>query len=262
MTEAEKLARAVCPDAFPDDETLRMAAHEGPAGSVCRFCGTVPYATEADRDAARAKLRAMAEAEGKTAQNRHRAERKRHADKHGNQHEFMPPVFRGGMSIWMPDNMHEADLNAGKQIFFKSTLRHLGAEDREWATGFFKGMGAPIDLSKKEDGRNKQQKWWKASVFVELTFGSRRFPGGVAAWLPSLLWHLGERVLRRRAEIAAEVAATKARARPAQPASASCSAPSASASQRSNPQPSGAQQPTSCSRAAHPRAHATTCVSS
>eukprot|EP00965_Chrysotila_dentata_P216970 6189694-Pleurochrysis_carterae.AAC.3 len=51
-------------------------------------------------------------------------------------------------------------------------------------------MGEPLDLLRK-DG-TKHDKWFKAADRVSMIYGNQRFPGGVCAWLPSLMLLVGE----------------------------------------------------------------------
>ena len=54
---------------------------------------------------------------------------------------------------------------------------------------FFRHGRAKIDTKAKDNGRAKHQKFWKGHQHFELIMlmGCRRQPGGVSAWLPSLL---------------------------------------------------------------------------
>eukprot|EP00965_Chrysotila_dentata_P123882 4094584-Pleurochrysis_carterae.AAC.1 len=53
-------------------------------------------------------------------------------------------------------------------------------------------MKRPIDLRKQSDGRQRAEKWWRASTWDGMVRGSAPLPGGIAAWLPSVCFILLE----------------------------------------------------------------------
>ena len=76
-------------------------------------------------------------------------------------------------------------MNAGRQLFKQKSLRLCDSFAREQGSAFFKAMGAPIDLAKKETGRAKAERWWKGSMWDELVRGGPVAPGGLAPWVSS-----------------------------------------------------------------------------
>ena len=50
-------------------------------------------------------------------------------------------------------------------------------------------MGA--DLPQQQSGGGKSEKWWKAAFRAGMVLGNRQFPGGIAAWLPTLVLLIG-----------------------------------------------------------------------
>ena len=187
------------------EETILEAAHLPRSGETlprpCRFCAATsttlwhkvqpcaakrPYPTAALFAAAQAAAAASAINMSKEGKRAHATARQAFARKHGHQHEFHRPTLQGGMGRWIPELLHALPLNAGRQTFKQKILRLCDTFAREQGSIFFKGLGAPIDLAKKETGRNKAERWFKGSVWDELVRGGRRAPGGMAPWLASL----------------------------------------------------------------------------
>eukprot|EP00965_Chrysotila_dentata_P249229 6208792-Pleurochrysis_carterae.AAC.1 len=77
-------------------------------------------------------------------------------------------------------------------------LRHADAWCRERLAAFFAGMKRPIDLRKKSDGRQRAEKWWRASTWDDMVRGSATLPGGIAAWLPSVCFIIMDAHLEAR----------------------------------------------------------------
>ena len=63
-------------------------------------------------------------------------------------------------------------------------------------------MGHPLPVKAKRDGKVGES-WFKASAFAEMVLGSRRFPGGASAWVPSLALLIGRLKLEQRDKVAA-----------------------------------------------------------
>ena len=57
--DADAACEAICVHRNPEYELLVEAAHEHEINTFCRFCKRIPYRTEAERDAARARIRAL-----------------------------------------------------------------------------------------------------------------------------------------------------------------------------------------------------------
>eukprot|EP00965_Chrysotila_dentata_P027242 905044-Pleurochrysis_carterae.AAC.1 len=61
-------------------------------------------------------------------------------------------------------------------------------------------MGARINLVAK-DGATFD-KWFKGALRAGMVLGNDQFPGGVAAWLPSLVYLIGECKIEKRDKVA------------------------------------------------------------
>lgn len=101
------------------------------------------------------------------------------------------------MSEVYPEIMHLDQLNIAKQCWSKGPLRLMSAHMRTISASFFKGMGFKLDCQLKSDGRSGTA-WFKASQWNEACRGSDKVPGGLAAWMPSLLFYIGEDFLDKQ----------------------------------------------------------------
>ena len=99
-----------------------------------------------------------------------------------------------------PEIMHLDQLNIAKQSFTKGPLRLMSAHMRAVSASFFKGLGFKLDCKLKSDGRSGTA-WFKASQWNEATRGSDKVPGGLAAWMSSLLFFIGEDFLEKQSTI-------------------------------------------------------------
>ena len=105
-----------------------------------------------------------------------------------------------GMSDIYPEIMHLDQLNVAKQIWTKGPLRLMSAHMRSVSADFYKGMGFKLDCKLKSDGRSGTA-WFKASQWNEACRGSQKVPGGLAAWMPSLLFFIGEDFLDKQSSL-------------------------------------------------------------
>ena len=121
--------------------------------------------------------------------------RQKYSDSHGNQHEFQCPPLLGGMKLFVPDALHVYDINLGYQFSKLVIWRVCDSRARERVAAFYEGMGVKVDTCSKSKGRNK---WMKGSLWASMCLGSKRFPGGITAWLPSLIIAIGESMLESR----------------------------------------------------------------
>ena len=101
------------------------------------------------------------------------------------------------MSEVYPEIMHLDQLNIAKQCWSKGPLRVMSAHMRIISASFFKGMGFKLDCQLKSDGRSGTS-WFKASQWNEACRGSDKVPGGLAAWMSSLLFYVGEDFLEKQ----------------------------------------------------------------
>ena len=202
--EADQLLRGTCKRPFPSLFQIRESAHLAMPWEKmprkCRFCGVLPYKDEAEYKldlSCYADKRADTSKEGIAAFPR---ERSAHAGKHGGQYKHEAPNLMVGMSDVYPEIMHLDQLNVAKQQWTKGPMRLMSAHMRAVAAGFFKGMGFKLDCKLKSDGRSGTA-WFKASQWNEACRGSQKLPGGLAAWMSSLLFYIGEDFLDKQASI-------------------------------------------------------------
>ena len=144
-----------------------------------------PYSDVSLLAGAKAAAAKRAQDLSKEGMRNHAALRQAFARLHGHQHEFVRPTTEGGMNRWIPELLHGLALNAGRQMFKQKALRLCDAFTRELSSTFFKGMGVPINLAKKETGRAKAERWWKASTWDDLVRGGSMAKGGLAPWASS-----------------------------------------------------------------------------
>ena len=153
----------------------------------CRVCAKKPYATVAEYMAAKLRCERLKGSSVKKEQALYKRERATYAALHWFQHEFCQPALHLGMSSWIPELMHVLELNCGYLQWKHCTLKHCDAFCREMLAVFLTGLGAPLDTRKKEDGRAKADRWFKASTWDALVLGSNKFPGGLSTWYPCVV---------------------------------------------------------------------------
>eukprot|EP00965_Chrysotila_dentata_P123657 4087861-Pleurochrysis_carterae.AAC.2 len=64
----------------------------------------------------------------------------------------------------IPELLHADLLNIAKLMFKHLILRHSDTWCRARLTRLFAGLKRSIDLRKKDDGRMRAEKWWRAST--------------------------------------------------------------------------------------------------
>eukprot|EP00965_Chrysotila_dentata_P141295 4670221-Pleurochrysis_carterae.AAC.1 len=69
------------------------------------------------------------------------------------------------MEDMIPELLHADSLNIAKLMFKHLVLRHADSWCRARLSDFFAAIGRPIDLRKKDDGRHRAEKWWRASTW-------------------------------------------------------------------------------------------------
>eukprot|EP00965_Chrysotila_dentata_P217882 6190275-Pleurochrysis_carterae.AAC.1 len=177
----------------------------------CRFCKCRPYATVDDFEADRQVWEAAKSDPSKQGKARFAKMRSAHAETHISQHKFSMPSFLIGMSGVIPELLHVGDLNVDKQLHKQGLRRHIDDFTANNVSDFYAGMGSPLKLVRQKDGNG--DKWLKAAQRAGMILGNLKFPGGVAAWLPSLVLLVGKCMLQNRAT-AARTAAVDGVAQP------------------------------------------------
>ena len=168
------------------------------------MCKRRPFSTVAAYDAAQqtwAERRSDASRQGKSAFSNARS---KHAKTHFSQYLFEVPPFFLGMNKVVAEILHVGDLNIGKQMHKQGTRRHCDPFMLEKISNFFGGMGVDIKMKTKKDGKMAEN-WFKASTFAEMVLGTRQFPGGAPAWVPSLVLLIGNLRLDQRTRIASDL---------------------------------------------------------
>eukprot|EP00965_Chrysotila_dentata_P254371 6211845-Pleurochrysis_carterae.AAC.3 len=89
------------------------------------------------------------------------------------------------MSEVIPELLHADSLNIAKLLFKHLLMRHATLEARKRLSRFFLGLGHPIDVRKKEGGRVKADKWFRASAWDALVQGTNSLPAEFSVWLPT-----------------------------------------------------------------------------
>ena len=197
---AEILLNQVCKRPFPSIPLIFEAAHVALPGEElprhCRWCKKLPFASVAEYSAAMQRWSTMRADVSREGKKKFLKERSAHASTHISQYPFEFPAFLVGMDKVIPETLHIYDLNIDKQIYKQGIRRHLDEYTAGRVTDFFSGMGAPLN-QQRADG-TKDEKWWKAAFRAGMILGNAKFPGGVAAWLPSLVLLIGKCRLEQR----------------------------------------------------------------
>eukprot|EP00965_Chrysotila_dentata_P144410 4769887-Pleurochrysis_carterae.AAC.1 len=166
FNELRQRSRRVCAGCLTHSTILSLA-HAAPAVFSGR-CNKVQYPTQELWATARAELERLQKSKSKQKQAAYAEQRRRHAASHSGQHEFRTPVFCFDMADAIPELLHADSLNVAKLLFKYAIFRHADPRCRERLAVFFSGLRYPIDLRKKEDGRSRNQKWWRASAWDAL----------------------------------------------------------------------------------------------
>uniref|UniRef100_A0A6S9Z2V6 Uncharacterized protein n=1 Tax=Chrysotila carterae TaxID=13221 RepID=A0A6S9Z2V6_CHRCT len=113
---------------------------------------------------------------------------------------FECPLLYIGMKNVILDLLHVGDLNINKQVHKQAIRRHLDEYTAAKVADFYAGTGAKISLVGKNGTR--RDKWFKGALRAGMILGNERFPGGVAAWPPSLVCLIGFCKLQKRDKVA------------------------------------------------------------
>ena len=201
---AEAKLKKVCKCPFPSAFDCYAYAHKAlPMEKLprhCKFCGCKPYKTEkeyAEHCALIERERSDVSKEGKAAFQRKRSA---HAAKHARQYLHETSSLLVSMCHVIVEVMHLIELNVAKQCWTKAVVSLMSPYMRDMATQFFKGMEFKLDVKLKANGQSGTA-WFKASVVNELVHGSTKVPGGLAPWMASLLFFVGEDFLAKQTAI-------------------------------------------------------------
>lgn len=119
---------------------------------------------------------------------------------HGGQYKHEAPNLLVDTANIYPEIMHLDQLNVAKQCFTKGPQRLMSPYMRTTTATFVKGMGFKLDCKLKADGRSGTA-WFKASQWNEVCRGSNKVPGGLPAWMSSLLFFIAEDFLEKQSNI-------------------------------------------------------------
>ena len=202
--QAAGMLDKVCKRPFPTSFDMYAWAHKAlPFETLprhCKFCNKPPYKTtkeyEADLERV-SKERADPTKAGKAAFQRKRSA---HAASHARQYLHETSNLLVSMDHVVVEVMHLVELNVAKQCWTKGIVLLMTAYMREMSTKFVDGMGFKLDVKLKANGQSGTA-WFKASVVNELVHGSNKVPGGLAPWLASLLFFVGEDFLAKQTAI-------------------------------------------------------------
>eukprot|EP00965_Chrysotila_dentata_P065601 2173730-Pleurochrysis_carterae.AAC.1 len=122
------------------------------------------------------------------------------AARHSGQREFVVPPLEFDMREMIPDLLHVDSLSRTKLMFKHFILRHADSWCRARLSIFFAGLRRPIDLGKKDDGRHRAEKWWRASTRDSMVQGTSNLPGSMSAWLPTVCFIIIDSYLEARKE--------------------------------------------------------------
>ena len=198
--EFQALWKKIYPEGIIDEASIHELSH-AVAGKYCRGCKKVPYATEAARLAAKKRLMQLASSDNKADIGAYKKKRKEYSESHFYQHEFAELELEFDMKEVIPELLHADSLNIAKLLFKWLLLKLSDAHCRERLVAFFGGLDARIDLRKKTDGRQRSDKWWRASVWDCLVAGTQKRPGGLAAWLPTVIFIILHSHVTGRAQV-------------------------------------------------------------
>ena len=208
---ASKKLDKVCRHPFPTAFDVYAYAHKAlpfeDKPRFCKFCGSQPYKTAAEYAAhcvAIEKERADTTKPGKAT---FQKKRSAHAAKHARQYLHEVSTLLISMDHVIVEVMHLIQLNVAKQCWTKGVVSLMSAYMRDMGTGFFKGMDFKLDVKLKANGQAGTA-WFKASVVNELVRGSMKVPGGLAPWMSSLLFFVGEDFLAKQTAMEPRTGAT------------------------------------------------------
>ena len=198
---ASKQLDKVCRCPFPDEFDIYAYAHKAlpfeDKPRYCKFCKSEPYKTVAEYTAHCAEIERQRSDVSKAGKAAFQTRRSGHASKHARQYIHEVPNLLVPMRRVIVEVMHLVELNVAKQCWTKGVVSLMGPYMRDMATQFFKGMDFKLDVKLKANGQSGTA-WFKASAVNELVRGSTKVPGGLAPWMASLLFFVGEDFLAKQ----------------------------------------------------------------
>ena len=203
----------VCCKPFPTAFDLYSWAHKAlpfeDKPRFCKFCNEEPYATAEDYRAHLAEIDKERGNPCKVAKAAFQKKRSAHACSHARQYLHEVSTLLVNMSHVIVEVMHLVQLNVAKQCWTKGICLLMSAYMRDVSTKFFDGMGFKLDVKLKASGQAGTA-WFKASVLNEIVHGSRKVPGGLAPWMASLLFYVGEDFLTKQTQLTPAAATASA----------------------------------------------------
>ena len=196
----DKVCRHAFPTAFDQYAWAHRALPFEQLPRRCKFCKKLPYATVEEYKADLEKIEKERSDPDKIARAAFQRKRSVHAAAHARQYLHETSNLMVDMDHVITEVMHLVELNAAKQCWTKGVVLLMSAYMREISTGFFTGMGFKLDVKLKANGQSGSA-WFKASVINELVHGSAKVPGGLAPWMASLLFFVGEDHLAKQTRL-------------------------------------------------------------
>ena len=123
--------------------------------------------------------------------------RSKHSNSHGNikPGEHGQPFFDAeDMLTFLIDMLHGLYLNLPKIAWKHAILNNCPDGCREEIAVYLKSIGHPLDTRKKDDGRQRESKWFTGEGWHSLVAGKRSSPGGPVA-MASIVKIIGDALL-------------------------------------------------------------------
>ena len=140
--------------------------------------------------------------------------------KHSNAHRNVKPGEHGqpffdapDMKSFLVDMLHGLYLNLPKIAWKHAILANCPDGCRELVAEYLKSIGHPLDTRKKDDGRQRESKWFTGEALHSLVAGKRSSPGGPVAFA-TIIKIIGDALLAAP-HVAPEAAAPKPKPKPA-----------------------------------------------
>ena len=122
-------------------------------------------------DVVRLKELKLNSAEDRSIKKLYDNEMKLHANAHGDQILYQPPVIPGiDMDVFIIDPLHALLLNLPKTAWKYAFGDRMDADQRERAAAYLTSIGCHLDLREKGK-RDPQQKWFSGSQWDEFVLG-------------------------------------------------------------------------------------------
>lgn len=127
--------------------------------------------------------RALAEDESKAGKSKFCDWRMQHARTHGNVQpgEYGRPFLHHDMVDQLLDPLHYSELNMNQTIFKHGILNNASDDARAQIAKQLAEWKHPLDTRRREDSRNRSQKWFTGERWGSFCAGIRGSPGGPIA---------------------------------------------------------------------------------